>query len=125
MDRLTIGPQVANLPHNAWKSAVFMSRMDVRPIVLLLLALVTTWGVLRAQFQLPVPFQEYPGYEYNNFPVPDDYLDKHDWTRARLKYTPFINVHGTPDGYNRWTVDYPRSDRHLLAGGRRRPRLDT
>jgi hypothetical protein len=94
---------------------------------LVVVGLVTTWGVLRAQrpFNLPRPFQEYPGYEYNNFPVPDDYLDKHEWTRARLKYTPFINVHGTPDGYNRWTVDYPRSDRHLLAGVRRLTRIDT
>ncbi len=63
---------------------------------LVVVGLITTWGVLRAQrpFNLPRPFQEYPGYEYNNFPVPDDYLDKHEWTRARLKYTPFINVHG-------------------------------
>jgi Domain of unknown function (DUF4159) len=74
---------------------------------------------------LPRPFQEYPGYEYNNFPIPEDYMDKHEWTRARLRYTPFINVHGVPDGYNRWTVDYPRSDRHLLAGVRRLTRIDT
>jgi hypothetical protein len=97
----------------------------LRPALCVVLALVTTWGVLRAQFQLPRPFQEYPGYEYNNFPVPEDYLDKHEWTRARLRYTPFINVHGVPDGYNRWTVDYPRSDRHLLAGVRRLTRIDT
>jgi hypothetical protein len=52
-------------------------------------------------------------------------MDKHEWTRARLRYTPFINVHGVPDGYNRWTVDYPRSDRHLLSGVRRLTRIDT
>jgi hypothetical protein len=97
----------------------------LRPALCVVLALVTTWGVLRAQFQLPRPFQEYPGYEYNNFPIPEDYMDKHEWTRARLRYTPFINVHGVPDGYNRWTVDYPRSDRHLLAGVRRLTRIDT
>ncbi len=94
----------------------------------LLVVLVTTWGVLRAQRQqivLPRQFREYPGYEYNNFPIPEDYLDKHDWTRARLIYHSFLNVHGTPDGYNRWTVDYPRSDRHLLAGVRRLTRIDT
>jgi hypothetical protein len=89
------------------------------------LALATTLGVLRAQFQLPRPFREYPGYEYNNFPVPSDYADTHDWTRARLKYHSFINVHGIPDGYNRWTVDYPRSDRHLLEGVRRLTRIDS
>jgi hypothetical protein len=97
----------------------------LRPALCVVFALVTTWGVLRAQFQLPRPFQEYPGYEYNNFPIPEDYMDKHEWTRARLRYTPFINVHGVPDGYNRWTVDYPRSDRHLLAGVRRLTRIDT
>ena len=108
-----------NADERRWKSK--------RPVAWLVLALVTTWGVLHAQLPitLPRPFKEYPGYEYNNFPVPDDYLDKHDWTRARLRYTPFINVHGTPDGYNRWTVDYPRSDRHLLAGVRRLTRIDT
>ncbi len=93
--------------------------------LVVLIALMATWGVLRAQFQLPRPFQEYPGYEYNNFPVPSDYMDKHEWTRARLRYTPFINVHGVPDGYNRWTVDYPRSDRHLLEGVRRLTRIDS
>jgi len=99
----------------------------VRPALWLLLALVTSWGALRAQlpFNLPRPFREYPGYEYNNFPVPDDYLDKHEWTRARLHYSSFLNVHGAPDGYNRWTVDYPRSDRHLLSGVRRLTRIDT
>ena len=98
---------------------------NLRPAALLLVVLVTTWGLLRAQLQLPRPFREYPGYEYNNFPVPDDYMDKHEWTRARLHYSSFINVHGVPDGYNRWTVDYPRSDRHLLAGVRRLTRIDT
>jgi hypothetical protein len=96
---------------------------------LVVLGLVTTWGVLRAQlpFNLPRPFREYPGYEYNNFPIPDDYMDKHDWTRARLHYSSPFNAHGVypPDNYNRWTVDYPRSDRHLLAGVRRLTRIDT
>jgi hypothetical protein len=94
----------------------------------LLLLLVTTWGLLLAQKQqlvLPREFKEYPGYEYNNFPVPADYLDKHEWTRARLRYHSFVNVHGVPDGVNRWTVDYPRSDRHLLEGVRRLTRIDT
>jgi len=102
---------------------------NIRRGVLLGLALITTWGVLRAQkepFKLPRPFREYPGYEYNNFPVPADYMDTHDWTRARLRYTSFLNVHGySADGANRWTVDYPRSDRHLLEGVRRLTRIDS
>ena len=98
--------------------------MRLRPVVLLLFASFIAWGVLRAQ--RPRPFQEYPGYEYTNFPLPPDYKDNHDWTRARLKYTSFLNVHGyMADGARRWTVDYPRSDRHLLAGVRRLTRIDT
>ena len=80
------------------------------------------WGVLRAQR----PFREYPGTEYNDFPLPPDYQQKAEWTRARLRYP---DVYGYPDtnlvmrggrpfpGY--WTMDYPRSDRHLLEGVRR------
>ena len=33
--------------------------------------------------------------------------------------------HGYPDGYKRWTIDYPRSDRHLLQGIRRLTRINT
>ncbi len=40
------------------------------------------WGVLRAQ----KPFKEYPGVEYSDFPLPSDYLNKTEWTRARLHY---------------------------------------
>ncbi len=32
---------------------------------------------------------------------------------------------GVRDGYHRWTIDYPRSDRHLLQGIRRLTRIDT
>jgi hypothetical protein len=100
-------------------------RLRTPQIVAVFITLVMAWGMLHAQIVLPRPFREYPGYEYNNFPVPDDYLEKHEWTRARLHYSSFINVHGTPDGYNRWTVDYPRSDRHLLSGVRRLTRIDS
>ena len=78
-------------------------------------------GVLRAQR----PFKEYPAAEYVDFPVPSDYLDKHDWTRARLR------VPDVGRGYFRgntglnWTIDYPRSDRHLLEGVRRLTRIDS
>src|SRR5262249_32919752 len=55
-----------------------------------------------------------------------------EWTRARLRYP---DVYGYPrarlllvdgreyPGY--WTMDYPRSDRHLLAGVRRLTRIDS
>ena len=78
------------------------------------------------------PFKDYPAIEYGNFPIPDDWNTKTDWVRARLRYPdiygyPFKQLYydgGKPfPGY--WTMDYPRSDRHLLAGVRRLTRIDT
>ena len=79
------------------------------------------WGVLRAQ----KPFREYPGAEYEDFPLPDDWNQKTEWTRARLRY-PSVYGGGLRRGYgdNNWTIDYPRSDRHLLQGVRRLTRID-
>lgn len=83
------------------------------------------WSVLRAQ----KPFKEWPAIEYVDFALPGDYQDKHEWTRARLRYS---DITGYPNrsyygpsfpGY--WTMDFPRSDRHLLAGVRRLTRIDT
>ena len=92
-------------------------------------AILSAWGVLRAQ----KPFKEYPALEYENFPKPPDWNEKAEWVRARLRYP---DIYGYPDnsrlvmrdgssfpGY--WTMDYPRSDRHLLAGIRRLTRIDT
>jgi hypothetical protein len=92
------------------------------------LAILSAWGVLRAQR----PFKEYPAIEYENFPKPQDWDQKAEWVRARLRYS---DIYGYPQrsfmmrdgrefpGY--WTMDYPRSDRHLLAGIRRLTRIDT
>jgi hypothetical protein len=84
------------------------------------------WGVVRAQ----KPFREYPAIEYENFALPSDWKTPTEWTRARLRYP---DITGYPNnafggrfsfaGY--WTMDYPRSDRHLLAGVRRLTRIDT
>jgi len=86
------------------------------------------WCVLRAQR----PFKEYPALEYENFPVPPDHDQRTEWVRARLRYP---DIYGYPfrtlmlrdgrefPGY--WTMDYPRSDRHLLQGVRRLTRIDT
>jgi len=105
-------------------------------LLLLLLAGAGTWGILRAQR----PFQEYPGVEYNDFPLPPDWNQKTEWTRARLRYP---SIYGSRRGYGggfgrgfgggfgfgrgdmTWTTDYPRSDRHLLQGVRRLTRIDT
>src|SRR5437016_10363360 len=95
--------------------------MRFRSALMLLGTGFATWGVLHAQR----PFQEYPGVEYENFPLPPDWKESTEWTRARLRYPSLMSVHGRRDGYRRWTVDYPRSDRHLLQGVRRLTRIDT
>src|SRR5579863_5203660 len=95
-------------------------------VILATLGLVCFFGVLRAQ----KPFKEFPAIEYNDFPVPSDWEQKAEWTRARLRYP---DVVGFPNAYYRdgrqfpgyWTMDYPRSDRHLLAGVRRLTRIYT
>jgi hypothetical protein len=91
--------------------------------------LVSFLGTLFAQN----PFKQWPAIEYDDFPKPTDWQQKAEWTRARLRYP---DIYGYPDnprlvmkdgspfpGY--WTMDYPRSDRHLLAGVRRLTRIDT
>jgi hypothetical protein len=92
------------------------------------LCLISVIGILRAQ----KPFKEYPGMEYTNFPLPKDHERNAEWVRARLRYA---DIYGYPNrllyidggrpypGY--WTMDYPRSDRHLLEGVRRLTRIDT
>jgi hypothetical protein len=92
--------------------------MRLRVILLLIVAILGTWGVLRAQR----PFKEYPGVEYENFPLPPDFTQKTGWTRARLRYP---SIYGGFRGDNNWTIDYPRSDRHLLEGVRRLTRINT
>jgi len=91
-----------------------------RPVLILGLLATVSWGLLRAQ----KPFREYRGQEYENFPVPSDWNAPFEWTRARLRYPSVFGLHGMRDGYNQWTVDYPRSDRHLLQGIRRLTRID-
>src|ERR1019366_6577131 len=78
------------------------------------------------------PFKQYPGIEYDDFPLPSDWKQPAEWTRARLRYP---EIYGYPDamlllndgrpfpGY--WTMDYPRSDGHLLEGVRRLTRIES
>ena len=66
--------------------------------------------------QAPRPFREYPGIEYENFPLPPDAAEKsrvdfrpvHVSSRSRMESMRMPN----------WTIDYPRSDRHLSAAVR-------
>jgi len=98
--------------------------MRKRTILAIGLVSLSAWGILRAQ----KPFKEYPAIEYENFPLPPDWNKPAEWTRARLRYPditgyPNRSVYRSFAGY--WTMDYPRSDRHLLAGVRRLTRIDT
>jgi hypothetical protein len=98
-------------------------------LLVVILGVIPLLGVLRAQR----PFKEWPAIEYTDFPLPPDYQKDAEWVRARLRYP---DIYGYPDrprirmadggpfpGY--WTMDYPRSDRHLLMGVRRLTRIDT
>src|SRR5580704_19682284 len=92
--------------------------MRSRSAVLLVAAALTVLGVLRAQR----PFKQYQAAEYEDFPLPSDWNHKTEWTRARLRYP---SVYGNSWGLDlNWTIDYPRSDRHLLDGVRRLTRID-
>jgi hypothetical protein len=78
-------------------------------------------------------FRQYPGREYEDFPLPRDYQDKAEWVFARLMYPPAryggrgygrgrFGVDWT-QGYSSWTTDYPRSDRHFSEAMRRLTRV--
>lgn len=70
--------------------------------------------------QQPGKFREYPGWEYENFPIPPDYQVPGEWTFARFMYRAVPTWRGR---LNNWTIDYPRSDRHLSAAVRRLTRI--
>jgi hypothetical protein len=86
------------------------------------------WGALLAQ----KPFKEYPAIEYNDFPLPQGWDHQTEWTRARLRYPDIYGYNLNQPAYLRdgsefpgfWTMDYPRSDRHLLEGIHRLTRID-
>jgi len=76
------------------------------------------------------PFREYPGIEYNTFPLPPDYREKTEWAFARLMYPQAYGGRGFRnrnsdwrEGNSMWTQDYPRADRHFSQAIRRLTRL--
>src|SRR6266481_4913736 len=90
--------------------------------------------VLGGSYAIQRPFREYPGVEYEDFPLPADYQEKTEWAFARLMYPPFTG--GRRYGYgnwaygrdwkhgsSNWTIDYPRSDRHFAQALRRLTRV--
>ena len=77
-----------------------------------------------------MPFREYPGMEYSNFPLPADYQQPTEFVLARLMYPPHpygMFGMGWGDwrhGRTSWTNDYPRADRHFVAAVRRLTRVN-
>ena len=79
------------------------------------------------------PFRQYPGVEYDNFPLPQDCREQTEWAFARLMYPSTrrgigggYGFRGNGDwreGYSIWTQDYPRADRHFSEAVRRLTRL--
>jgi len=83
-----------------------------------------------------LPFREYPGVEYNDFPLPPDYQEQTEWVFARLMYPPAPTARfdrsgsrfggsGWVHGNSSWTQDYPRADRHFVLALRRLTRVHT
>jgi hypothetical protein len=71
--------------------------------------------------QQPGAFRQYRGWEYQEFPLPPDFNSPSEWVFARFMYRAVPTRFGR--GIN-WTIDYPRSDRHLAAAVRRLTRID-
>jgi len=78
------------------------------------------------------PFREFPGTEYNDFPLPRDYQAPAEWVFARLMYPPapfgrrgfgYGRFGDWTQGRSSWTTDYPRSDRHFAEAMRRLTRI--
>ena len=95
----------------------------VRPAFLFFATLLMLGGLYAFQR----PFRQFPGVEYENFPVPPDWNEKTEWVFARLMY-PWNGwgLHYGDDwtkGSSNWTIDYPRSDRHLAQAIRQLTRV--
>ena len=86
--------------------------------------------LITALYAFQKPFREYPGLEYEKYPIPPDFQTPGEWTFARLMYPPVGTYYGGVEflgswknGGTNWTMDYPRSDRHLSAAVRRLTRI--
>ena len=95
-------------------------------------SIVVMAGWVGALCAFQTPFREYPGQEYNDFPLPPDYQAKAEFIFARLMYPDAGGGFGGfrrrfadwREGYTNWTNDYPRSDRHLMVAIRRITRVN-
>src|ERR1043165_5172424 len=90
-------------------------------------------GVLSGFQNFQKAWREYPAFEYNTFPIPTDYQEKTEFVFARFMYPDagfgggfrrFRGGYGDwRSGRTFWTMDYPRSDRHLMLALRRLSRI--
>jgi hypothetical protein len=91
-------------------------------------------GLLVCSLFAQKPFRQYPAWEYYDFPLPPDYRTPGEWTFARMMYpttrhrfdwqSEYKRAFDWHDGNTNWTIDYPRSDRHLAQAIRRLTRID-
>jgi len=88
--------------------------------------------VFGALYAFQRPFREYPGVEYENYPIPKDFKEPGEWVFGRLMYPPVGRYYGGfelvgswKEGGSNWTMDYPRSDRHFSEALRRLTRVST
>jgi len=83
--------------------------------------------VLGALFAFQRPFRQFPGVEYENMPLPPDWNEKTEFVFARLMYPwngwGFHYGNDWTRGSSNWTIDYPRSDRHVVQAMRRLTRI--
>src|SRR5947199_10469727 len=80
------------------------------------------------------PFREYPAWEHNGEPLPPDYKLPGEWAFARLMYpttrhqidwqSEYKRGYDWREGFTNWTIDYPRSYRHLALALKRLTRID-
>jgi hypothetical protein len=84
---------------------------------------------LGALYAFQRPFRQYPAVEYYDFPLPPDWNEKSEWVFARLMYPwngwGFHYGSDWTKGNSNWTIDYPRSDRHIAQAIRRLTRIST
>ena len=87
-------------------------------------------SILSALYAFQRPFRSYPGLEYSNWAPPPDKNTLTEWTFTRLMYPPVGRYYGGveffgswKEGGSNWTMDYPRSDRHLAMAVSRLTRI--
>ncbi|HUA61502.1 MAG TPA: DUF4159 domain-containing protein [Verrucomicrobiae bacterium] len=87
-------------------------------------------SIFSALYAFQKPFRSYPGLEYSNWAPPPDKNTLTEWTFARLMYPPVGRYYGGVEFYgswkeggSNWTMDYPRSDRHLAMAVSRLTRI--